>query len=552
MFSGKSQTQSNKSWLAAGILASMVLLIVGSDRSSGLTAQAMSSACSAPNFSAPTSFPTGENSAHVAVGDFNKDGKQDLVVANSYFSAHDVSLLLGDGTGGFAPAKHFAVGPKPVFVVVGDFNGDQNLDFATANSDRPLPPVLGTVTVRLGDGKGDFAPPINSPTGAVPSTLATGDFNKDGRLDLAVGNAGYAVINEGPFIVYPGGVSILLGDGTGGFTQSTSDFGQSSAVSIAAADVNGDGNLDLAVGFRPAPFSSGVTPRISILLGNGAGAFTVAQNFDMTTSPSCVLFGDFNHDGKLDLVNVDEYLSDDAVSNTITIRLGNGTSAFGSATSFPIATSPKFAAAADFDFDGNLDLVVTNGNVYVALGDGNGGFSSATKYTEFYDRVVVGDFNNDGKSDLAVLLSRISDFSTQSNVSILLNSCDAPQLLGVDVSNRAAAVDSVMMVRDPFPFSATTDFSSDQRTRIILFALDINPQPGEDAASVTVRAENSQHAIFSVPAEYVGKVSNAPWLTQVNVRLPDELATGGDVSMSVVYHGVESNKLVITIKPPAN
>lgn len=95
-------------------------------------------------------------------------------------------------------------------------------------------------------------------------------------------------------------------------------------------------------------------------------------------------------------------------------------------------------------------------------------------------------------------------------------------------------------------------FSLDHRTRIMLFALNIDLPPGEDAASVTVRAENSQHAIFSVPAEYVGKVPNFSWLTQVNVRLPDELVNGGDVSTSLIYHGVESNKVLITIKPPAN
>jgi uncharacterized protein (TIGR03437 family) len=82
--------------------------------------------------------------------------------------------------------------------------------------------------------------------------------------------------------------------------------------------------------------------------------------------------------------------------------------------------------------------------------------------------------------------------------------------------------------------------------------MNIDLQPGEDAASVMVRAENSQHAIFSVPVEYVGKVPQFSWLTQVNVSLPDELANGGDVSMSLIYHGVESNKVLVTIKPPGN
>jgi len=526
----------------------MVLLSVLSDEFSGLTAHALSG-CSPPNFSAPASFPTGQNTEFVAVGDFNKDGRQDLVVANSYFFASDVSLLLGDGSGGFGAAKHFPVGREPVFVVAGDFNDDQNLDFATANSYFDRTPQ-GTVSVRLGDGKGDFGPVINFPTGAIPSSLATGDFNNDGRLDLAVGNEGSAIINEGPFIVYPGGVSVLLGDGMGGFSQPhTSDFGQLAVKSIAAGDLNGDGNLDLVAGLIPAPFSSGLSRRMSILIGDGTGKLTVTQNIAMTTAPVCVLFGDFNHDGKLDLVNVDDFSTGD--HDTITIRLGNGTGTFGSATSFPVAANPKFAAAGDVNLDGNLDLVVANGNVYVTLGDGNGGFGAPTKYVSFFNRVAIGDLNNDGKLDLALTLAGTVD-GTQTNVAVLLNTCDAPQLLGLEVSNRAVALDSVTMVRDPFQFTPTTDFSSDRRTRIMLFALNVNLQPGEDAASVTVRAENSQHAIFSVPAEYVGEVPNFSWMTQVNVRLPDELANGGDILMSVTYHGVESNKVLVTITPPAN
>jgi uncharacterized protein (TIGR03437 family) len=142
--------------------------------------------------------------------------------------------------------------------------------------------------------------------------------------------------------------------------------------------------------------------------------------------------------------------------------------------------------------------------------------------------------------DLALILANTVD-GAQSSVSILLNSCNAPQLVALEKS-RAVALDSVTMVRDPFAFTSTTNFSSDQRTRIMLFAINVDLQPGETAASVVVRAENSQHAIFSVPVEYVGKVPNFSWLTQVNVRLPDELANGGDVSMSLINHGLESNR----------
>ena len=549
MFSRKSKTQFNRPWSAAGVLGSMVLLVLVSDHFSGPTAQALSG-CSPPNFSAPNGFPTGQNSAFVAVGDFNKDGKQDLVVPNQYFQASDVSLLLGDGNGGFGAAKHFPVGRQPSFIVAADFNGDQNLDFATANSDRSSSSAPGTVSVRLGDGKGDFGPVTNFPTGSVPSSLATRDFNNDGKLDLAVGYEGSAVINEGPFIVHPGGVSVWLGDGAGGFTQShTSEFGQSAVKSIAAGDLNGDGNLDLALGLVPAPFSSGQTRRMLILIGNGAGKFTITEDIATTSSPVCVLFGDFNHDGKLDLVNVDSFSGD--FHDTITIRLGNGTGSFGSPTSFTIASNPQFAAAGDVDMDGNLDLVVANGNVYVTLGDGNGSFGPPTQHVSGFNRVATGDLNNDGKLDLALILANTVE-GTQTSVSVVLNTCNAPQLLTIEQSNRAVALDSVTMIRNPFPFTPTTNFSSDQRTRITLFATNVDLQPGEDAASVLVRGENSQHAIFSLPVEFVGKVPNFPWLTQVNVRLPDELANGGDVSLSLIYRGLESNKVLVTIQPPAN
>ena len=549
MFSTKFKPPFIRTWLAAGIVGSVVLLSIGSDRFSGHTAHAVSAGCSWPSFSAPMSFGAGLSSAFVAAGDFNNDGKQDLVVANREYFTSDVALLLGDGTGNFGTAKHFPVGREPVYVVAGDFNGDQNLDFATANSyvERATP-TLGTVSVRLGDGKGDFGPPINTVAGASPSSLATGDFNNDGRLDLAVGTVGFALINEGPFVVFSGGVSVLLGDGAGGFNQSQApDFQKVSVASIATGDLNGDGKLDLALGLVPQPMVSGGSPHVMTMIGNGAGKFTIDQDFVITSAPISIVLGDFNHDGKLDLVNVDSKQGD--FFKTITIRLGTGTGTFASPTSLPISSNPQFVAASDFNLDGNLDLVVANGRVYVTLGNGSGGFGLPTDQARFFDRGATGDFNNDGKPDLALLNN---GFAT--SVSIVLNTCGTPtppQLLASEQDNRGALVDS-LIVRDPFPFTSNTNFSSDQRTRIILFATNIELQPGEDATSVTVRMENSQHTIFSVPAEYLGKLPNFSYLTQINVRLPDELANGGDVSMSVVYQGMESNKVSITIKPPAN
>jgi hypothetical protein len=276
-----------------------------------------------------------------------------------------------------------------------------------------------------------------------------------------------------------------------------------------------------------------------ILIGNGAGKFTVTEDIAVTSSPVCVLFGDFNHDGKLDLVNVDDFSAEE--HDTITIRLGDGTGTFGSPTSFHIAASPKFAVAADVDMDGNLDLVRRKRERIRYPRRRKRRFRPTNAYVSGFNRVATGDLNNDGKLDLALILANTVD-GAQSSVSILLNSCNAPQLVALEKSNRAVALDSVTMVRDPFAFTSTTNFSSDQRTRIMLFAINVDLQPGETAASVVVRAENSQHAIFSVPVEYVGKVPNFSWLTQVNVRLPDELANGGDVSMSLINHGLESNR----------
>jgi hypothetical protein len=199
---------------------------------------------------------------------------------------------------------------------------------------------------------------------------------------LAVANAG------------SNSVSILLGGGSGSFGTAT-DFGVgTSPSSVAVADFNRDGKLDLAV----ANDDSG---NVSVLLGTGTGSFGAAANFGVGLNPSSVTVGDFNRDGKLDLAVANEG------SNTVSVLPGTGTGSFGPAFSFIAGTGPLSVAAADLDGDGRLDLAVANSgsdNVSVLLGTGAGGFRLPMNFAvgDNPHSVAIGDLDGDGKLDLAV------------------------------------------------------------------------------------------------------------------------------------------------------
>lgn len=141
-------------------------------------------------------FSAGDKPLMAVVGDFNKDRKLDLVVANE--NSNNVSLLLGNGTGDFGAAANFSVGTQPSSVVLGDFNGDQNPDLAVSNR------ASNNVSVLLGNGVGGFTPAGPFPAGAGAYSVAVGDFNGDQKQDLAIANNG------------GNNVSILLGNGMGG------------------------------------------------------------------------------------------------------------------------------------------------------------------------------------------------------------------------------------------------------------------------------------------------------------------------------------------------
>lgn len=128
----------------------------------------------------------------------------------------------------------------------------------------------------------------------------------------------------------------------------------------------------------------------------------------------------------------------------------------------------------------------------------------------------------------------------------------APVLLTEENTTRAAAVDSVTLMRDPLPVFTTRNFSADGHTRITLFAANLTLLPGENASAVTVQAEDSAHRIYTLAVEHAGTVPNIDSLTQVTVKLPDELAGGGDVSVSISLRGATSNKALLSIKQSAS
>ncbi|MEK6283181.1 MAG: immunoglobulin domain-containing protein, partial [Acidobacteriota bacterium] len=138
--------------------------------------------------------------------------------------------------------------------------------------------------------------------------------------------------------------------------------------------------------------------------------------------------------------------------------------------------------------------------------------------------------------------------SVPSNEATLTVIAKTPMLLVQDNSDLALALDSVTMMREPFPLTALHNFSSDQRTRLMLFAIDTDLQPGENVSAVTARAEDSLQVVHPLTVEFVGKVAGFDWLTQIVMKLPDGLPANTDVLVSITLHGKTSNKVRVRIQ----
>jgi hypothetical protein len=329
----------------------------------------------------------------IAVGDFNHDGNLDLAVVSGCCPNSGVSILLGKGDGTFQPSVTYSAGDQPLSIVAADFNRDGNLDLAVANS-------LSTyISILIGNGDGTFQAATQSPTLPGPENfVSVGDFNNDGKIDIV------ALSYQNPCKC----ISILLGNGDGTFQDPVTTEPPFVATAIGVGDFNRDGNLDLA-----AAGTLGSENTVNILLGNGDGTFGYGASYPGVEEPISFAVADFNGDQKLDMAIADV--------DGISVMLGNGDGTFQAAFAYPLSFT-NWVTAVDLNGDHKIDLVaansvITSSELTVFLGNGNGTFQSGKSYpagtAAYY--VAVGDFNGDGKVDLATPDHRYDD------VVVLLN-----------------------------------------------------------------------------------------------------------------------------------
>jgi hypothetical protein len=369
-----------------------------------------------------SAVPVGASPVALAAVDVNHDNKLDLVVVNSSESTGGVTVLLGDGHGRFIGhcslststqcftkgdclgsetctlGKSLDLPPGGSAIAFGDFgNGNEDLAIANGNTN--------SVFIFQGDGYGNFSVPQEvheGPNGRQPVAIAVGDLNKDKRLDLVVANQ--ATDNIGVLLGQPDG-TFKLHDLFGSGTENSSPNG------VALLDANGDGKLDVAV-------SNYYSFDVSVLLGDGAGNFGAPRAFVTDQEPLAVAAGDLNGDGIPDLVALNR---DNTLPDAVAL-LGQGDGTFKGVEDVIVDPSPDGVIAGDVDNDGLADLIAAHstGTLLVRRAQPSGGFAAPITLQAAGDAVAIGegDFNADGRLDIVALnksTSNVSMFLGQKN-----------------------------------------------------------------------------------------------------------------------------------------
>jgi hypothetical protein len=311
----------------------------------------------------------------VAVGDVNGDGRPDLVVTTK--NSGNITVLLGNGKGGFETGMEYAAGTRPANVRLADLTGSGRLDAIVTDD------ASGSIEVLAGKGDGSFEKPVSYPAIAHPVAITLGRFGGDGRTDIAVASTK--------------GVALLVSDGSGHFAAPVSIELGKQLEALTAADLRGEGHDDLV--------AANADGTVTVLLGDGSGHFRALAAVKAGAGAlSSVIAGDFNHDGKADIAITH------AGASKLTVLLGRGDGTFERGVDYAVGNSPANVIASDVNHDGVLDLIAVNrgANTFsVLVGVGDGTFKTSIDFTAGNSpfALVSGDFDGDGREDLAILNS---------------------------------------------------------------------------------------------------------------------------------------------------
>jgi len=362
-------------------------------------------------FDAPQEYSTGSTPVAIAIGDVTGDGKSDIVLADR--TSNQVTILPGNGDGTFGTAITEAVGGSPTSVVLGDVNGDGDLDIITSYTGSATVPGT-SVSVLISNDNGSFQPVASTVVGNMPGGLSAADFNHDSRADLVVPLAQASV--TAVLLAFPS--QPLLG------SAFINNIKQQPAT-VAIGDFNQDGIPDMAV-------ADNFSNEVFVLMGNGDGTFSLQATYGTAGFATSIVTGDFNNDGNADIA-VSEYNTGNVV-----VLLGNGDGTFKSPVTthlnYGVSYSSSSIAVADFNGDGNEDLVAASGgkfatlllsngdgtfnvsNYSIATSGGGGGYSQAPlpSFGLAY-AIATGDLDGDGTPDFVV-----TD-TDNNNVSVFLN-----------------------------------------------------------------------------------------------------------------------------------
>lgn len=355
-----------------------------------------------PILANPISYTVGSRPYGVAFGNFNGDAYPDMVSANS--SSDNASVLINNGNGTFANKVDYATvagNSTPQYVAVGDFNADGRDDFVVTN-------YYGTaVSVFINNGNGTFAARVNYTIQSRSYGVTVADLNADGKPDIIA----TATALGGEY------VSVLMNNGNGTFANKvdyTTCASGYQSMRVAAADFNSDGSQDLAVSCNTTN-----NDQIAIMTNNGNGTFAAAVRYTTASTGGGtydIKTGDFNSDGKPDIVTGDYY------GSRVSVYLNNGVGLFGGQVNYTVGLITMSVAVADFNGDGIQDIAASNTNsssISLLLGNGNGTFQGKVDYTTNLYNVGVlaaADVNLDGKQDLA------EAYSVGASVGIMLGS----------------------------------------------------------------------------------------------------------------------------------